>query len=288
MLRFADRNPELENSMSVDPEAIREFERASWNRIASQYEQSFASACGLFVEDVLDASKVLAEMQVLDVCCGTGVAAGAAARRGARVTGLDFAFEMLSAARRQHAGVAFEFGDAEALPFRDGHMDAVFSNFGIHHVPRPGKALRECHRVLCPGGWMAFSIWAPSTENVAMNLVHEAISRHGDPSLTMAPPLGDSFTTADDCDSSLRDSGFQDVQVAIVQKFWRHADARSLVQALQNGTARMGARLTAQSATAMPDIIAGVDAAAARYRDGDGIAVPMAAIVGRGKKQKPG
>jgi hypothetical protein len=121
-----------------------------------------------------------------------------------------------------------------------------------------------------------------------MNLVHEAISRHGDPSLTTAPPLGDSFTTADDCASSLHDAGFQDVQVTIVNKIWRHADARSLVQALHNGTARMGARLTAQTAAAMPDIIASVDAAAARYRDGDTIAVPMAAIVARGTKLQAG
>ena len=271
-------------AMSFDPEAVREFERASWNRAATEYEDSFATASRLFVEGLLDAAGVTAGMRVLDACCGTGVGAGAAAARGARVAGLDFSNGMLDVARRRYAAVTFDQGDAEALPYRAADFDAAFSNFGVHHVPRPAMALSELHRVLRPGRRVAFTIWAPQTENIAMKLVHDAIARHGDPTLTTAPAPGSALVVPDHCVSALRDAGFSHARADILHRAWHHPDARSLVSALQKGTARMGARLSAQPASALPAIIAEVDAVAARYRDGASIAVPMAAIVASGTK----
>ena len=60
-------------------------------------------------------------MEVLDVACGAGNATIPAARRGARVTGLDFSPGLLATARQcgAAAGVDVEWieGDAQALPF---------------------------------------------------------------------------------------------------------------------------------------------------------------------------
>src|SRR5437879_3090707 len=60
---------------------------------------------------------------VLDVACGTGNLAIPAARAGARVTGIDIAANLIAAARLEArtAGraIAFEVGDAEALPYVD-------------------------------------------------------------------------------------------------------------------------------------------------------------------------
>jgi ubiquinone/menaquinone biosynthesis C-methylase UbiE len=270
--------------MSFDPEAVREFERDSWNRAATMYEGSFATASRLFVESLLDAVEVAAGMRVLDVCCGTGVGAGAAEARGAHVTGLDFSAGMLDVGRRHYPDVTFEAGDAEALPYGDGEFDVVFSNFGIHHVPRPSMVLKEIHRVLRPGRLAAFTIWAPQSENIAMKLVHDAITRHGDPSLTKAPPAGHALASPEECAAALQDAGFEKPRAEILYSQWHHADARSLVTALQTGTARMGARLNAQPVGALPAIIADVNAATARYNNGTSIAVPMAAIVAVGRK----
>jgi len=101
--------------------------------------------------------------RTLDVACGTGVVAVTAARKGARVTGLDLSPILLERARHNAslAQVEIEFleGDAEALPFPDHSFDAVLSQFGHMFAPRPGVVISEMLRVLKPGGRLAFSTW---------------------------------------------------------------------------------------------------------------------------------
>src|SRR3954470_2486648 len=102
---------------------------------------------------------------LLDVGCGTGVAAITAARRGAKVRGLDLSPVLLERAR-EHAQLAnldvdFAEGDAESLPYGDNEFDAVLSQFGHMFAPRPEVAVAEMLRVLKPGGTIAFSTWPP-------------------------------------------------------------------------------------------------------------------------------
>ena len=104
-------------------------------------------------------------MRVLDVGCGTGVVAITAARLGAVVTALDLTPQLLERAKENAclAQVQIEFheGDAESLPFPDGHFDTVLSQFGHMFAPRPEVAIAEMFRVLKPGGTIAFSTWPP-------------------------------------------------------------------------------------------------------------------------------
>lgn len=108
---------------------------------------------------------VRAGQRVLDVACGTGVAAVTAARLGARATGLDFTPELLERARAnsQLAGVEIDWheGDAEKLPFENETFDVVLSQFGHIFAPRPEVAMAEMLRVLKRGGTIAFSTWPP-------------------------------------------------------------------------------------------------------------------------------
>ncbi len=108
---------------------------------------------------------VRADQRVLDVGCGTGVAAITAARRGAHATGLDLTPQLLERARENGriAGVTVEWheGDAEDLPFEDAAFDVVLSQFGHMFAPRPEVAIAEMLRVLEPGGTIAFSTWPP-------------------------------------------------------------------------------------------------------------------------------
>jgi ubiquinone/menaquinone biosynthesis C-methylase UbiE len=130
----------------MDPEAIRAFEHARWERAASVYAASFGVATRKFCDALLDAAGVGAGTQMLDLACGTGVVAGTAATRGAVVCGVDFSAAMLAEARAGHPSVEFVQGDAEAVPLPDARFDAVVSNFGLHHVPRPALALAEVRR----------------------------------------------------------------------------------------------------------------------------------------------
>lgn len=106
-----------------------------------------------------------AGQRVLDVACGTGVVSITAARRGARVTGLDLTPELLEVARENSfiAQVEIEWreGDVEKLPFVDATFDVVVSQYGHIFAPRPEVAIGEMLRVLKPGGTIAFSTWPP-------------------------------------------------------------------------------------------------------------------------------
>ena len=127
--------------MSFQPEAVRAFEHAGWQRAASSYGNSFAHATASFVTPLLDAAEVSAGQHVLDVACGPGYLAAAAAGRGATAQGLDFSAEMVGIARNIHPDIVVTEGDAEDLPYPGGIFHAVVSGFGIHHVPQPELAL---------------------------------------------------------------------------------------------------------------------------------------------------
>lgn len=102
---------------------------------------------------------------VLDVGCGTGVAAITAARAGATATGLDLTPVLLERARENAAIAAVEVefteGDVEALPYEDSSFDVVLSQFGHMFAPRPEIAVAEMLRVLKPHGVIAFVTWPP-------------------------------------------------------------------------------------------------------------------------------
>jgi SAM-dependent methyltransferase len=268
----------------MDVEAIRSFEHAGWERAATRYEVSFATATSQFIPALLDAASVAAGQTVLDIACGPGLVAAAAAERGASVRGLDFSAAMLGVARARHPGIPFDQGDAETLPYPDARFDAVVSNFGIHHVPRPALALQQAYRVLRPGGSLAFSIWAGPAENIAWKLVFDAIRRCGDMAASRAPAPGGGFATPADCAAALERAGFGGIGVQQLAGVWRHPDGCALLDALRSGTARMAALIDSQPQAALPAIIADIERAAAPCRDQGGLAVPLAAFVAHGVK----
>ena len=114
---------------------------------------------------LVDAAGVDAGEDVLDVACGTGNTALAAARLGANVTGVDLTPRMLEGARaaaaREDVDVAWLEGDAQALPLPDASFDVALSTFGCMFAPDQARTAGELARVVRPGGRIGVTGWTP-------------------------------------------------------------------------------------------------------------------------------
>jgi len=90
-------------------------------------------------------------LDVLVVCCGSGMDAEYLARRGARVVAMDISSGCLARARVRAGRYGVDYilvrGDAENLPFRDSSFDYVFVHDGLHHLAEPERAIREMARI---------------------------------------------------------------------------------------------------------------------------------------------
>lgn len=167
------------------PDGIAEFknrQREMWSSFAPTATFTTPTAAHL-----VEFAAVQPKESVLDVGCGTGVVAITAARRGARVSGLDLTPELLEHARANEeiAGcgkIDWVEGDAENLPFPEASFDVVLSQFGHMFAPRPDVAISEMRRVLRPGGRVAFATWPPEH---FVGRFFGLVSRHSPP-----PPEG--------------------------------------------------------------------------------------------------
>ena len=110
---------------------------------------------------------------VLDAGCGTGAVARALAQRPRvrEVVGLDPSPIFVEKAReyaKGMPGLSFRVGDARAIEYPDASFDLVVFHTVLCHVPEPERALREAHRVLRPGGWLAIFDGDYTTASVAI------------------------------------------------------------------------------------------------------------------------
>jgi SAM-dependent methyltransferase len=145
----------------MDPIAqFKENQKAVWAGFAQ-----LESITGSVSPKLVSYAGIRPGQMVLDVACGTGVAGLTAARRGAKVTGIDLTPELVARAKENAAlmglEASFQQGDAEALPFGDASFDVVISQFGHMFAPRPEFSGKELLRVLKPGGTVAFTSWPP-------------------------------------------------------------------------------------------------------------------------------
>jgi SAM-dependent methyltransferase len=95
----------------------------------------------------------LAGARVLDCGCGAGGYVRALRGRGIEAFGVEHSADKVAEYRsRGLEPERVEEGDLEALRFADGSFDVALLNEVLEHVPDEGRALREIHRVLVPGG----------------------------------------------------------------------------------------------------------------------------------------
>jgi SAM-dependent methyltransferase len=279
----------LENAMSdapIDPKAFRDFERAAHDQNAGSYHEFFSAVTDRAVAPLLDAAGVRAGTRLIEVAAGPGRLAGAAAQRGARVTGVDLAPAMVALARSLHPGIEFREGSADALPFADAVFDAVICGFGLGHFAEPERAAGELVRVLAPGGRAAVTWWEGFAQNRINGIFYEALGRFA-VSTSASPPAGppiDRFSDRGRLAEFLRAAGLTDIRVGSVSFVHRLRDADELWALAMGSFARASATIRAQTEDVQRQIRKAVTEAARAHASPAGLDMPVAFLVGSGAR----
>jgi SAM-dependent methyltransferase len=117
--------------------------------------------------------------RVLDLACGTGAVARAAAARGAVVTGLDINPAMVEVARSRGSSVRWRVGDAAAPGALGDAYDLLICQQGLQFLPDPAAAFAAWRRLLRPGGRLAVSVWRSIDHQPGYRAFADALDRVG-------------------------------------------------------------------------------------------------------------
>jgi SAM-dependent methyltransferase len=172
-----------------DFEAATRRQQATW----SEGDFSMVGAHIAFTaERLAEALELMPGERVLDVACGSGNGALAAARRSwVPAVGLDFVPALLERGRERAAverlEVEFVEGDAQALPFEDGSFDVTISIYGAMFAPDQERTAAELLRVTKPGGRIGMANWAPEG---GVGQMFMTVAKHtGGPPPGIVPPV---------------------------------------------------------------------------------------------------
>ncbi|MGW6493382.1 class I SAM-dependent methyltransferase [Streptomyces sp. NPDC055056] len=184
-----------------------------------RYERYAAPFMAPFVEAILDAVDLHPGATVLDLACGTGFVARAAAARvgpAGRVSGADINTGMIGVAAehapRMYPDIEFTVAPAEGLPYEDAAFDVVVCQQGVQFFPDLEAAFAETARVMRPGGRFAATAWAARELIPYFAAQYEAVLEHGGKEL--AEDYEGAFSgTSERLSAALRGAGFHDVAV---------------------------------------------------------------------------
>ncbi len=220
--------------------------------------------------------------RILEVAAGPGDTGFLAAKRlgSGRLLSTDISPEMVDMARKRAAEIGasnadFRVLDAQAMDLADGAFDGVICRWGIMLMPDPAAALRECRRVLLPGGRFAFAVFTVPDENPFASLPARALIEAGhlpQPTGEWQPgilALGDRRKLQDLLDGA----GFASTRVEAVDMAWRFANADAYWEFLIELTA-LGPRVRSLSDAERDAFRATIHDRLAPFTRADGVTLP--------------
>jgi SAM-dependent methyltransferase len=269
---------DLPNAM----EPFAKFEHEGWQRVASKYDSVWARSTRQFIPPLLDAAEVNLNMSVLDVGCGPGYVAAAAAERGATSRGLDFSREMVAIAQKMFPRIEFCEGDVQNLPFTDVTFDRVLANFALLHVSNPERACAEAFRVLKPGGKFGFTVWAAPEENPYAKIIDDAIQTHAD--LEVDLPVGPPhylFSGRKEFRRALEHAGFNGASMIFKLHTieWNVPTARYPFDAERDAGVRTAGLLARQTSEKLRAIQLAIEKSIRPYAKAASFSIPKAAYI---------
>lgn len=175
-------------SDTPDLRAITGMQQKTWS------EGDFAMVANVVYypsERLAEALGIIPGERVLDVACGSGNAALAAARRAwGNTVGADFVPALLERGRERAAAerleIEFVEADAQDLPFEDASFDVAISVYGAMFAPDQARTAAELLRVTKPGGRIGMANWTPGG---GVGSLFMTIAKHAPPPPGIDPPL---------------------------------------------------------------------------------------------------
>ena len=265
----------------MSEKTFRELEHQGWVKKAAVYRDVFGKITEQAIDPILDSFGDLTGRRFLDVACGTGDLAAAAAKRGAHAEGLDFAATMVAKASAIYPNARFREGDAEQLPYPIKTFDAVSCSFGLLHLQNPEGAVGEVRRVLKPGGRYSFTVWcSPDQGGEFFKLVLEAVQRYGtlDVPLPPAPPIF-RFSNFEESERLLKGAGFTASSIGTINLMWRTANPQDVLDLIYKSVVRTPMILEAQTHDAREKIHRAILRETEHYRRSGEIELKFPAVL---------
>lgn len=267
--------------MSFD--AFIAAEKQGWHDRAAGYADHTALATVQIIPALLDALAVCPGQRLLDVGCGPGHVAGAAAALDLHVEGIDYAPGMIAAAQQRFPDIEFSEADAEALPFPDASFDAVACNMGLFHMGDPQQAMAEAARVLKPGGSFAFSQWTAPADSELYALLFAALTDIADMSRADPAPNAYALSDADSTKQALQEAGFTDLSVRRLETRLI-ATGDDFFDFFMKFGVRVPLIVAAQDTDVQAKLRARINGDMIPYKTANGFEVPMPSLVYAGTK----
>ena len=145
-------NPEQTAGPGVDKSAIGK----AFGRAAATYDD-YAALQRITGDRLREIAGMPAAGDLLDAGCGSGWYSRCFSAAGYRVTALDISTEMLRYARQQQSAADYLQADLDALPFRAGSFDVIWSNLALQWSNQLRQAVYQLRSALRPAGQLRFS-----------------------------------------------------------------------------------------------------------------------------------
>lgn len=221
--------------------------------------------------------------RVLDLACGAGLVASNLPAH-ARVVGVDAWDEMAQLARRAHPAPRFSWcvGDFHRLPFRSGAFDAVACQQALQFAEEVDAVLGEARRVLRPGGWAGFAVWADLSSSPGFAALHAEVARHWGEAAAPGVAMPFSLDRANALRDALARAGFREVQVERLEKTLAFDSPADFVRRYVAGSYLLEL-LPDRTPEERRNLVGGVEKALAPWTCGEGLRFPIHAHLATGR-----
>jgi ubiquinone/menaquinone biosynthesis C-methylase UbiE len=274
---------------AFDPDAFTAESRQNWSAVSDSYGRMAAELFPPITAAFLEFLDVRPGQRLLDVACGAGAFAEAAAGRvgpTGRVVGVDLSPGMLKLAASRAASGSLEYREmnAEALDFPDALFDAVSCQLGLMLFARPAAALSEMARVCRKGGAVACLVQGSPDKMLFTSLLLKTLVRIAPEVKQPGAPTLYSFAAPGVLEGALESAGLRSVVSRRAGGTFLFPSFEAYWSTLTEGGGRTGKMLLSLPPEQQEAVRAQTRSLAEAYRRDGGLELPYEIVMAKGLK----